>query len=47
MYANKVETKEKVKIARDKKLTATYMSNIASGRRYLNSFQEENFCPKS
>ena len=24
MYANKVETKEKIKIIRDKKLTATY-----------------------
>ena len=44
MYANKVETKEKIKIAWDKKLTATYMSNIASGRRYWNSFQKKKNC---
>ena len=43
MYANKVETKEKIKITWDKKLTATYMSNIALGGRYWNSFQERNF----
>ena len=41
MYANKVETKEKIKITWDKKLTVTYMSNIASGRRKWNSLQEK------
>ena len=34
MYANKVETKEKIRINLDKKLTATYTSNIVSGRGY-------------
>ena len=36
MYANKDETKEKIRITWDKKLTAIYMSNIASGRGYWN-----------
>ena len=48
MYANKVETKEKIKITWDKKLTVTYMSNIASGRKKWNSLQEKKkFCSKS
>ena len=34
MYANKVETKEKIRINLDKKLAATYTSNIVSGRGY-------------
>ena len=44
MYANKVATKEKIKITPDKKFTATYMSKLYSFRqKVLKLFPRKKF----